>query len=35
MDDLNDLLARRDRLGHSLTGGLGLNRGHEITGDRQ
>ena len=35
MDDFDDLLARRDRLGHRLAGGLGLNGGHEITGNRQ
>jgi hypothetical protein len=35
VDDLDDLLARRDRLGHGLAGGLGLNGVHEVTGDRQ
>ena len=35
MDDLDDLLARRDRFRDGLTGCLGLNRFDEIAGNGQ
>ena len=35
MDDLDDLLARRDRLGDGLAGGLDLDGLDEIAGDGQ